>query len=207
MRLTDEFAISTAPDAAYAMLLDLERIAPCVPGGEIDPPDGAGFHPGRVSVKLGPMKFVYAGRVRIADRDDTLRTAVIEGEGRASGGADSAKVRTTMEVVAEGDGSRVRITTDLEIRGRAAQMGQGVIADVSRRLVSQAAACIETRLAAGDGADAQSLPSAGPVGGISLVASVVGSRMRGIASSLGGHGNDPPDSSPPTTEGADDGTP
>ena len=206
MRLSDEFAISTAPDRAYAMLLDLERIAPCIPGGEIDPPDGEGVHPGRVSVKLGPMKFVYAGRVRIAERDDALRTAVIEGDGRASGGADSAKVRTMMEVIPDGDGSRVRITTDLEIRGRAAQMGQGVITDVSRRLVSQAADCIEARLGAADDADAASLPTAGPVRGISLVASVVGSRMRGIASNLGSGGNDPADNGAPTTEGADDGS-
>lgn len=146
MRLTDEFVITTAPDRAYAMLLDLARVAPCVPGAEIDAPDADGVYPGRVSVKLGPMKFVYAGRVRIAERDPGTRTAIIEGEGQATGGAETAKVRSVMEVVAEGDGSRVRITTDLDIKGRAAQMGQGVIGVVSRRLVSQAAACIEARL-------------------------------------------------------------
>lgn len=147
MRLTDEFVITTAPDRAYAMLLDLARVAPCVPGAEIDAPEADGVYSGRVSVKLGPMKFVYAGRVRIADQDPGARTAVIEGEGRATGGAETAKVRSVMEVMAEGDGSRVRITTDLDIKGRAAQMGQGVISVVSRRLVSQAAACIEARLA------------------------------------------------------------
>lgn len=206
MRLIDEFTISTAPERAYAMLLDLEHVAPCVPGGEIDPPDGDGVHTGRVSVKLGPMKFVYAGRVRIAERDDALRTAVIEGEGRASSGADTAKVRSLLEVVAEGDGSRVRITTDLDIKGRVAQMGQGVIADVSRRLVSQAAACIEARLGAPEDATADTMPTVGPVGGISLMASVVGARVRGMASSLGGRGDSSAEIAPPPTEGADDGT-
>ncbi len=213
MRLTDEFTISTPPDRAYAMLLDLERVAPCIPGGEVDPPDANGVYPGRVSVKLGPMKFVYSGRVRFTDMDRAERTAVIEGEGRASGGADTAKVRSVMEVVPAGEGSRVRITTDLDIKGRAAQMGQGVIVDVSRRLVSQAAACIEARLGAPEGTASESLPTAGPVGGISLMASVVGSRIRGLASGRGGREGTTADAEPVVAgdaaarEGADDGPP
>ncbi len=214
MRLTDEFTISTPPDRAFAMLLDLERVAPCIPGGEVDPPDADGVYPGRVSVKLGPMRFVYAGRVRFTEQDPVQRKAIIEGEGRAAGGADTAKVRSVMEVVPAGEGSRVRITTDLDIKGRAAQMGQGVIVDVSRRLVSQAAACIEARLSAPDGTASDSLPSAGPVGGLGLMASVVGSRFRDLAAGFGGRGGqaaDPPTEAAPGSdtaapEGADDGT-
>ena len=145
MRLEDEFTIATPPDRAYELLLDLRRVAPCVPGAAIGEPDAEGFHPGRVAVKVGPMKFVYDGRVRIAEQDPVSRTAVIVGEGRASGGSDTATVNTTMQVLPDGTGSRVRMTTHLEIKGRAAQMGQGVIADVGRRLVKDAAACIEIR--------------------------------------------------------------
>lgn len=213
IRLTDEFTISTPPDQAFAMLLDLERVAPCIPGGEIDAPDANGVYPGRVTVKLGPMKFVYAGRVRFTEQDHERRTAVIEGEGRAAGSSDTAKVRSVMEVVPAGDGSRVRITTDLDIKGRAAQMGQGVIVDVSRRLVTQAAACIEARLSAPDGVASDSLPTAGPVGGISLMASVMGSRIRGLASGRGGRTNAgdpephaPVDGDDAPAEGGDDGT-
>ena len=177
MKLVDEFTVSAAPDRAYAWLLDLDRVAPCVPGGQIGAPDADGVYPGRVSVKLGPMKFVYDGRVRITERDAAARTAVIEGEGKAGGGADTAKVRTLMEVLPEGEGSRVRVSTDLDIKGRAAQMGQGVITDVSKRLLGQAAACIEARLAAPDGTDESALPSAGEVGGIGLMASVVGAKV------------------------------
>ncbi len=189
MRLTDEFYVNTPPDRAYSMLLDLERIAPCVPGAEIEPPGPDGDYAGQVSVKLGPMKFVYSGRVRIAESDPSTRTAVIAGEGKATGGADTARIRSVMHVAADGTGSRVSITTDLDIKGRAAQMGQGVIVDVSRRLVSQAAACIEARLSAPDGTDEADLPTAGPVGGISLMASVVRSRVRGIASNVGDRGD------------------
>lgn len=148
MRLTDEFTIPVPPALAYEYLLDLENVAPCVPGGEIDPPDGEGVYPGRVTVKLGPMKFTYAGTLRIAERDDDARTAVIEGAGQASGGAERAHVRSIMEVLPEGAGSRVRMTTELDIRGRAAQMGAGIIGAVSRHMVRQAATCLEARLSA-----------------------------------------------------------
>ncbi|MFN8622746.1 MAG: SRPBCC family protein [Chloroflexota bacterium] len=192
MRLVDEFTVSAAPDRAYAWLLDLRKVAPCVPGGEIGEPTDDGVYPGRVSVKLGPMKFVYDGRVRISETDPANRTAVVEGEGKAGGGAETAKVRTLMEVLPEGDGSRVRVTTDLDIKGRAAQMGQGVITDVSKRLLGQAAGCIEARLSAPEGADEAALPTAGEVGGIGLMASVMGSKVSGGVKRLNpfGRGDD-----------------
>ena len=187
MRLENEFTITTAPDRAFGLLLDLRRVAPCVPGAELGEQDADGTFAGRVSVKVGPMKFLYDGRVRISEQDAATRTAVITGEGRASGGSDTAKINATMRVLPEGDGSRVVITTELEIKGRAAQMGQGVIADVGRRLVKDAAACIEARLAAPDG-DTSALPAAAPVGGISLMASVVGARVGDSMRRLGGRG-------------------
>jgi carbon monoxide dehydrogenase subunit G len=147
MRFTDEFTISLPPDRAYERLLDLREVAPCVPGGEVDPPDGEGVFPGRVTVRLGPMRFTYAGTLRIAERDAAARRAVIEGAGEASGGAERARVTSVMEVIPDGDGSRVRMTTDLDIRGRAAQMGAGIIGAVSRHMVKQAADCLEVRLA------------------------------------------------------------
>jgi uncharacterized protein len=156
MQLNDEFVIPVAPDRAYAMLLELENVAACVPGGEIEPPDADGVYAGRVVVKLGPMKFTYEGTLHIAEQDATARTAVIEGAGKASGGSESARVRSLMEVLEDGDGSRVHMTTDLDIKGRAAQMGAGIIASVSRRMVKQAAECLATQLTAMDqrGADA-----------------------------------------------------
>lgn len=152
MQLNDEFAIPVAPDRAYALLLDLENVAGCVPGGEIEPPDADGVYAGRVVVKLGPMKFTYDGTLRITEQDAAARTAVIEGAGKASGGSDSARVRSLMEVLADGDGSRVRMTTDLDMKGRAAQMGAGIIGGVSRRMVKQAAECLATKLTEADSA-------------------------------------------------------
>jgi carbon monoxide dehydrogenase subunit G len=200
MRLEDEFMIATPPDRAYELLLDLRRVAPCMPGAEIGEPDDEGDYPGRVTIKLGPMKFTYEGRVRISERDPTARTAVIQGEGRASGGADTARVSTTMQVLPDGDGSRVLMTTVLEIKGRAAQMGQGVIADVGRRLVKDAATCIEGRLTLTDG-DVDADRASQPVSGLSLMASVVGARVGESVQRLGRRGRPAGEEE----EGGDDG--
>ncbi len=186
MRLINEFIIATSPDAAFGLLLDLPAVVPCVPGAELGEPDADGTFPGRVSVKLGPMKFVYDGRVRVAERDDAARTARITGEGKAAGGADIAKITALMEVLPAGDGALVRMTTDLEIKGRAAQMGQGVIADVSKRLVADTARCIEAKLTDPEGAAAAG--PAAPVGGIGLMASVVGSKVGDSMRRLGSRG-------------------
>lgn len=200
MLLEDEFTITTAPEHAYELLLDLRRVAPCVPGAEIGEPDAEGFHPGRVSVKVGPMKFTYDGRVRIVEQDPVARTAVIVGEGRAHGGSDTAKVNTKMQVLPDGSGSRVRMTTDLEIKGRVAQMGQGVIADVGRRLVKEAAACIEVRLTEPN-REGDAGPASRPVSGLSLMASVVGRRIGDSVQRLGGRGRPADDEE----KGGDDG--
>ena len=201
MRLTDEFTISTPPDEAFAALLDLELVAPCVPGAELGAIAEDGSYPGTVSVKLGPMKFVYKGKLRIAEQDPVARTAVIEGEGRATSGADTAKVRAVMEVLPEGAGSRVRMTTDLDIKGRAAQMGAGIIGDVSRKLVGEAAVCIEGRLSAPSDADPGTLPTAGSVGGVGLMASVMTARIGGSLRRITRRGDGEVESEPVTTQG------
>jgi carbon monoxide dehydrogenase subunit G len=151
MQLTDEFTIpAVSPDRAYELLLDLQNVAPCVPGGEIGDPDADGVYPGKVTVRLGPMKFSYEGTLQIAERDQATRTAVIAGAGKASGGSERANVRSVMVVSPDGDGSRVQMTTDLDIKGRAAQMGAGIIKGVSSRMVKQAATCLAAQLASAD---------------------------------------------------------
>ena len=146
MQLTDEFTVPVAPDVAFERLLDLEQVAGCVPGGQVEPPDSDGVYAGRVTVKLGPMRFSYDGTLRVVERDDVARTAVIEGAGKASGGAESARVRSVMEVVPDGHGSRVQMRTELQMKGRAAQMGAGIIGGVSKRMVKQAAECLAAKL-------------------------------------------------------------
>lgn len=153
MQIHDEFTIPVAPDRAFESLLDLENVAGCVPGGEIEAPDADGVYPGRVTVRLGPMKFSYEGTLQVAERDVETRTAVIEGAGKASGGSERARVRSVMTVTRDGDGSRIHMATELDIKGRAAQMGAGIIKSVSGRMVKQAAECLAAKLAAADQAE------------------------------------------------------
>jgi carbon monoxide dehydrogenase subunit G len=146
MRLEDRFTISTPPDVAFERLLDLRSVGRCVPGGEVDEPDADGLHRGRVTVKLGPMRFAYEGTLRVVEADPIARIAIIEGAAATSGRGESARVRAVMEVLPSDAGALVRIETELEIRGRAAQMGSGIIGAVSKQMVKQTASCLEAQL-------------------------------------------------------------
>ena len=146
MQIANEFTIAADPGRTYASLLDLERVARCLPGAEIGGPAADASYPATVTVKLGPMRLVYAGSVRIAERDDEARRAVLVATGRETRGQGAAEATMTMSVSGDGGGARVSVLTDLRLSGRAAQMGRGVVEDVARRLMGETAACLEARL-------------------------------------------------------------
>ena len=155
MRIDTEFAISRPPAEAYSLLLDLERVAPCFPGAELmgHLPDGA--REVRVTVRLGPMRLAYEGEVHIDERHDDALRAVMAGSAREARGAGSASARIAMRVEPSGTGSRVVAEADVDLSGRAAQMGKGIVEDVARRLVGEMGGCLEAGLAA-------QAPSEGP---------------------------------------------
>jgi len=184
MRIDTDFAISRPPAEAYALLLDLERVAPCFPGAELGGERDDGARDVRVTVRLGPMKLAYDGDVRIAERDDAALSAVMAGNAREVRGAGSASARIAMRVEPDGDGSRVIAEADVDLSGRAAQMGKGIIEDVARRLVGEMAGCLEATLAApapagsGPAAPAPPPPPAAPLQGGALIAGVARDRLR-----------------------------
>ena len=155
MRIETGFDIARDPADAYALLLDLERVMPCFPGAELldRRPDGA--RDLLVTVRLGPMRLSYKGDVRIAERDDPARRAVLAGNARETRGGGSANARIAMRVEESERGARVVAEADVDLTGRAAQMGRGIVEDVATRLVGEMAACLEAGLAgevpAGDG--------------------------------------------------------
>lgn len=152
MDLRNEFTLPAGPAEAYRFLLDLERVAPCLPGAEIGPESEDGSYPASITVKLGPIRLRYEGALRIAERDQEAHRAVLAGEAREARGQGGAKATMTMSVSAEDDGSsaKVDIHTDMQLSGRAAQMGRGVVDDVARRLVSDMARCLEERFPASE---------------------------------------------------------
>lgn len=143
MELENSFTVQTDIDTAWRTLLDVEAIAPCMPGATLTSFDGDNFA-ATVKVKLGPVMMNFAGEGRFVSKDEAAHTAVIDASGRETKGAGTAGAKITAVLVAEGpQTTRADIVTDLTVTGKAAQFGRGVMADVSRKLIGQFASNLE----------------------------------------------------------------
>ncbi len=165
MDLENSFTVSADVETAWKTLLDVEAITPCMPGATLESVNGDEFT-GNVKVKLGPVSMVYGGEARFVSKDDATHTAIIEGLGKESRGTGTAKANVTIKLVTQGPMiTRVDVTTELIITGKAAQFGRGVMQDVAGRLVTQFAGNLEQVIgaraqAAAGGADA---PAPAPI--------------------------------------------
>jgi carbon monoxide dehydrogenase subunit G len=146
VQLENTFTVPVPVEQAWAVLLDIERVAPCMPGATLTSVDGDAFT-GTVKVKLGPVSMMFKGTGRFVERDEAARRVVLSASGADSRGGGTAKATVTAGLVAEGDGTRVDVRTDLDITGKAAQFGRGLIGDVSGRLIGQFADCLAGKLA------------------------------------------------------------
>jgi uncharacterized protein len=142
MKLENEFRVDVPVDEAWRVLLDVERIAPCMPGAQLQEVEGDEYR-GIVKVKVGPITAQYKGVARITESDDINHRAVILAEGRDTRGQGNASATATAVLQPDGDGTRVSIDSDVTITGKVAQFGRGVIADVSAKLLDQFVACLE----------------------------------------------------------------
>ena len=147
MHLSHEFVVPVPVTQAWDVLLDIERIAPCLPGATVESVEGDSFA-GRVKVKVGPITVTYKGTATFVQRDEESRRAVIRADGREARGSGTAAA--TIEAVLHDEGERTRVTldSDLAITGRPAQFGRGVMVDVSNKLLGMFADCLERTLAA-----------------------------------------------------------
>jgi len=145
LELSNQFRVGAPPDRAWDVLTDIERIAPCLPGAELQEVDGDEYK-GVVKVKVGPITAQYKGTARLLERDDAARRAVLRAEGRDTRGQGNANASITAVLEPDGDGTRVSLTTDLAISGRVAQFGRGVLGDVSAKLLDQFVQCLERDL-------------------------------------------------------------
>jgi carbon monoxide dehydrogenase subunit G len=146
MELTNEFTVPVPVEHAWAVLTDVERIAPCMPGTTLDAVEGDEYR-GTVKVKVGPITAQYRGAAHFVERDDATHRAVLRAEGRESRGQGNAAATITATVTPDGAGAAVKVVTDLTITGKVAQFGRGVLADVSARLIQQFADCLSNDLA------------------------------------------------------------
>lgn len=143
MQLENSFTVPADIDTAWETLLDVEAIAPCMPGATLESVEGDSFT-GNVKVKLGPVSMTYGGKARFVSKDADAHVAVIEGTGKETRGTGTATANVTTTLVEEAaDRTRVDVVTELTITGKAAQFGRGVMQDVAGRIVDQFASNLE----------------------------------------------------------------
>ena len=143
MEIRNDFELALPADGAFALLLDLEKVVPCLPGAEVGEAEPEGGRAIVVTVKLGAMRFVYEGTVQISDSDPIRRTATLVGKAREKRGGGTATASIQMVVGETPAGSAVRTVADVKLTGRAAQNGRGIVDEVSKSLIVQMASTLE----------------------------------------------------------------
>jgi uncharacterized protein len=151
MKLENEFTVEVPVEDVWEVLLDLERITPCLPGAALtNGADGDGEHEGAMKVRLGPVTQEYKGTVQIQEADESERRAVLQADGKDSRGQGTASATITSTLHDEGNGStRVHVETDMHITGRAAQFGRGIQQSVAEKLLGRFADCLEEEIKGG----------------------------------------------------------
>jgi len=161
MEIENAFRVDVPVDEAWRVLLDLERIAPCMPGAQLQEVQGDEYR-GTVKVKVGPITAQYKGTARLESVDDATHTAVLAATGRETRGQGNASASIKLVLRPDGDGTRVEVETDLSITGKVAQFGRGVIGDVSNKLLAQFVENLERDVLSADMVDlTASEPAAG----------------------------------------------
>jgi carbon monoxide dehydrogenase subunit G len=188
MDLEHSFTIPVPPEQAWQALLDVERIAPCMPGATVDSVDGDVVK-GRIKVKVGPVTMTYAGTAHFVERDEQARAVTLEASGKETRGAGtaSATIRSTLQD--EGGQTKVVVHTTMSVTGRPAQFGRGVMAEVGGRIIERFAANLAALLA-GEGP-----PAAGAAGAAAAGAPASGTAASApAAASAGAAAGSAPDS-------------
>jgi carbon monoxide dehydrogenase subunit G len=136
VQLEHSFTVPVGIEDAWRILLDIELIGPCMPGAAIDSVDGDDFT-GTVKVKLGPINLTYKGKASFVEKDVATHRAVIDARGRDARGNGTAAAKVTATLTDSDGATRVDVLTDLDITGKPAQFGRGVMVDVGNKLIGQ----------------------------------------------------------------------
>jgi carbon monoxide dehydrogenase subunit G len=197
VKLEQSFEVRAPVDQVWETLIDIERVAPCLPGAEITEADDDGTYRGNFTVKLGPTTASYRGELNMEETDASAHRAVMRASGQDKRGQGSAKATIVSKLEEAGEATRVEVDTDFTITGRLARFGRGgMIQDISNRLLKDFAECLQKRIEAepaGAGqagtpsdpttataAAAAPPPAAKPVSGISLFFGALWDRIRRI---------------------------
>lgn len=147
MELTNDFEVKVPIDEAWKILTDIERIAPCMPGAQLQEVEGDEYR-GVVKVKVGPITAQYKGTATFVEQNEDEHVAVLKADGRDTRGQGNANALITARLSESGDSTKVSVHTDLTVTGKVAQFGRGVMADVSAKLLDQFVENLETMVLA-----------------------------------------------------------
>lgn len=160
MQLEHSFTVPVPVAQAWDVLLDVERIAPCMPGATVEAFDGETIE-GKVKVKVGPIQVTYAGTAKFVEKDADARRAVIDAKAKEARGTGTAAATITAVLTESGSSTDVVVTTDLQITGKPAQFGRGVMVEVGNKLLGKFADCLADELSGGSAPAASAAPSGG----------------------------------------------
>ena len=154
MRFENEIEVAQPAKELFAFLTDVERVAPCLPGASIDGRDGDDYT-GSMKVKVGPITGTYKGKMRFLEQDEDALRAVMSARAAEVSGQGDAEAKITTQIEQAGDeSSRIRMETDLQMRGRVAQFGRGAMEKISQRMFDEFARNLEREMSGGGGAEA-----------------------------------------------------
>ena len=162
MQFENRFDVDAPLDDVWKAVLDVERVAPTVPGAKVLERTGDNVYKVAIRVKVGPMSMTYKGDVEIVERDDTAHRAVMRARAKESRGQGTADADVTMQLTGADGRTSATVTTAVDLTGKVATMGQGVLQDVSGRLVETFAKNLATMLEGGEAPPA--IPVPGPPG-------------------------------------------
>ena len=154
MRFENHFDVDAPLEQVWAAVLDVERVAPTVPGAQVLERTGENSYKVAIKVRVGPMSMTYRGEVEITERDETTHRAVMKARAKESRGQGTADADVTMLLDGTNGRTSATLTTDVQLSGKVATMGQGVLQDVSGRLIGTFAENLATMLAGGERGEA-----------------------------------------------------
>jgi uncharacterized protein len=137
VEFNNSFSVEKPVDQVWSTMVDLERVIPAVPGASILEKTGDDAVKAEVKIKLGSMSMNYSGPAEVVERDDAAHRAVMTAEAKEAGGQGNADARVTMELSEQGDGTEVSLHSVINVTGKAAQMGEGVISAVTEGMIKE----------------------------------------------------------------------
>jgi len=180
MQIDNSFAIPLPPEAAWAILMKVAETAACFPGASDIEATGTDQYRGKVTVKLGPAAMVFAGSLKLENRDDAEMSARVKADWRETKGRGNAITSTRFVLQPDGEGTQVTMQTELQLAGQVAQYGRGtgMIADLSSVMISKFAGNLRLRLEAAQQGNAGSAGQGTSVSGLNLVLQALGNKLK-----------------------------